>query len=150
MPTLYGRKKLLFLVVDDGELGKADAKTEFAKGVVTISVERSVRDQARLGVGRARMTLAHELAHAVMHHGTPLFRLISEVGPTALAKETAYESAEHQAKVFAAAFLIHDEDAALMRDAEEISAQFGVSIEAARICRSRLQKKAERCGASMR
>jgi hypothetical protein len=44
VPTLYGRKKLLFLVVDDGELGKADAKTEFAKGMVTISVKRSVRD----------------------------------------------------------------------------------------------------------
>jgi hypothetical protein len=77
VPTIYGRKKLAFVVVDDAELTNVDGKTEFAKGVVTITVKRSVRDEAKLGVGRARMTLAHELAHAVMHHGTPLFRLIS-------------------------------------------------------------------------
>lgn len=144
VPTIYGRKKLAFVVVDDTELTNVDGKTEFAKGVVTITVKRSVRDEAKLGVGRARMTLAHELAHAVMHHGTPLFRLISAAGSTDLTKETAYESAEHQAKVFAAAFLIHDEDAALMRGAEEISVQFGVSIEAAKVCLDRLRKKAER------
>ena len=43
--TLYGRKKLIFLVVDDSELSDADAKTEFAKGVVTITCRSSVRDR---------------------------------------------------------------------------------------------------------
>ncbi len=33
--TLYGRKKLVFLVVEDLELEGADAKTEFSKGMVT-------------------------------------------------------------------------------------------------------------------
>src|ERR1700733_6828031 len=51
--------------------------------------------------------------------------------------------AEHQAKVFASAFLIHDEDATGMT-AEEISIEFGVSLEAAKICIDRLKRKAER------
>lgn len=150
VPTIYGRKKLIFRIVDDAELGKVDGKTEFAKGEVIITVKRSVRDEAAMGVGRARMTLAHELAHAVMHHGTPLFRLINAVGSTGLAKEAAYESAEHQAKVFAAAFLIHDEDAAQLTTAEEISIEFGVSVQAAEICFERLLKKAERARSAER
>jgi Zn-dependent peptidase ImmA (M78 family) len=150
VPTVYGRKQLAFVVKDDLELGDADGKTEFNKDVVTISVKRSVNEEARVGVGRARMTLAHELGHAVMHHGTALFRMIDAAGSTDLAKECPYESAEHQAKVFAAAFLIHDEDAAEMRDAEEISIEFGVSIEAAKICVKRLKKKVERAQSAER
>jgi hypothetical protein len=37
--TIYGRKKLIFKVVEDAELD-VDAKTEFAKGVVTITCKR--------------------------------------------------------------------------------------------------------------
>ncbi|MGE3989937.1 ImmA/IrrE family metallo-endopeptidase [Pseudorhodoplanes sp.] len=125
-------------------MGDAAAKTEFAKGVVTITAKRGVRDRAQAGSGRDRMTLAHELGHAVFHHGTPLFRLLNATGSTKLAEEKAYESAEHQAKIFAAAFLIHDDDAAKMRGAEEISVEFLVSLEAARICFERLAKKLER------
>src|SRR5271163_3265164 len=132
--TLYGRKKLIFLVVDDSELPDADAKTEFSRGVVTITCRRSVRDRAVVGVGRDRMTLAHELAHAVLHHSVPLFRVVGAAGATDLAQDGAHTSAEHQAKVFAAAFLIHDEDAAQMGSAEEISEEFGVSLKAARVC----------------
>ncbi len=150
VPTISGRKKLVFQVVEDLELGSADGKTEFAKGVVTITVKRSVRDAAKMGVGRARMTLAHELAHAVLHFGTPLYRMIGAAGSTDLAKKAAYESAEHQAKVFAAAFLIHDEDAAQMHSAEEISVEFGVSLEAAKICFERLQRKADRAKSAER
>jgi Zn-dependent peptidase ImmA (M78 family) len=142
--TIYGPRKLHFRVVDDRELGRPDGKTEFAKGEITITVKRSVYNDAKMGVGRARMTLAHELAHAVMHHGAPLFRLLDAKGATDLAKERAYESAEHQAKVFAAAFLIHDEDAAQMRDAEEIAIEFGVSKQAAEICFERLTAKRAR------
>lgn len=74
VPTIYGRKKLNFRVVSDVELGKHDAKTEFTDGVVTITVKRSVRDHAEIGDGRAQTTLAHELAHAVMHHNQTKFR----------------------------------------------------------------------------
>jgi hypothetical protein len=142
--TLYGRKKLVFLVVEDSELKNVDAKTEFSKGVVTITCRRSVCDRATMGVGRDRMTLAHELAHAVLHHSVPLFRLVGAAGASDLAQDGAYTSAEHQAKVFAAAFLIHDEDAAQMGSAQEISEQFLVSLQAAEICFDRLKRAAER------
>lgn len=140
--SLYGRKKLIFLVVEDSEL--ADAKTEFSKGVVTITCRRGVRERAMMGVGRDRMTLAHELAHAVLHHSVPLFRLVGAIGATDLAQDGAHTSAEHQAKVFAAAFLIHDEDVANMASAQEISEEFGVSLRAAEICFERLKRQAER------
>jgi hypothetical protein len=142
--TIYGRKKLIFNVVDDTGLGAVDAKTEFAKGVVTITCKRSVRDRAKMGVGRDRMTLAHELAHGVLHHSVPMFRIVGASGIAALAREGAHTSAEHQAKVFAAAFLIHDEDAAKMASAEEISEEFCVSLQAAQICFDRLKRGAER------
>jgi hypothetical protein len=142
--TLYGRKKLIFHVVDDKELAEAYAKTEFSKGVVTVTCRRSVRERAMMDVGRDRMTLAHELAHAVLHHSAPMFRLAGATGATDLALDGAHTSAEHQAKVFAAAFLIHDEDAARMASATEISEEFGVSLKAARICFDRLQQEAER------
>ena len=150
VPTIYGRKKLIFSAVNDAELGKADAKTEFSDRVVAITVKRSVRDHAKIGEGRARMTLAHELAHAVMHHDHTKYRQAGAAGATALAREKGCESAEHQAKVFAAAFLIHDEDAADMHSAEEISVEFGVSKRAAEICFERLLRKAEKARAAER
>ncbi len=119
--TLYGKKQLVFRIVDDAELPGADAKTEFVTGVVTITCRRSVHDQAVMGVGRDRMTLAHELGHAVLHDSETLFRRAGAVGATKLSLQGAHTSAEHQAKVFAAAFLIHDDYAANMSGAEEIS-----------------------------
>ena len=142
--TLYGRKKLVFVTVDDAELEGVDAKTEFAKGVVTITCRRSVCDRAKVGAGRDRMTLAHELAHAVLHHSVTMFRVAGTAGVSDLAREGAHTSAEHQAKVFAAAFLIHDEDAAKMLNPQEISEEFGVSLQAAEVCFERLARKAER------
>ncbi len=97
-----------------------------------------------MGVGRDRMTLAHELAHGVLHHSVPMFRVVGASGISNLAQEKAHTSAEHQAKVFAAAFLIHDEDAAKMASAEEISEQFVVSLQAAQICFDRFKRAAKR------
>jgi hypothetical protein len=68
----------------------------------------------------------------------------SASGSTELSRDGAHTSAEHQAKVFASAFLIHDENAAEMTSAVEISEQFGVSLQAAEICFERLKRKAER------
>ena len=150
VPTIYGRKKLSFRVVPDVELGKHDAKTEFTDGVVTITAKRSVRDHAEIGDGRARMTLAHELAHAVMHHTQTKYRVAGAAGPTMTALAKGYELAEHQAKVFAAAFLIHEEDAVSMHSAEEISVEFGVSSQVAKVCFDRLARKAERQRAAAR
>jgi hypothetical protein len=147
--TLFGRKKLVFVVVDDKELGAVDAKTEFSASTVTITAKRGVEERAALGVGRDRMTLAHELGHATMHSGEVAFRHTGAAGTTSLSAISAYESAEHQAKVFAATFLIHDELATGVT-AEEISERFVVSLEAAQLCFERLQKKAERARSAER
>jgi hypothetical protein len=65
--TLRGEKRLLYDVVDDNLLDDKDAKTEAIDGAVKITAKKSVDFQASCGDGRARMTLAHELGHAVMH-----------------------------------------------------------------------------------
>jgi hypothetical protein len=44
-----------------------------------------------------------------------------------------FESAEHQVKVFAPAFLTNDVIAETLSSAEEISIEFGISLESAKI-----------------
>jgi len=148
--TDQGRKKLIYRILNDPEMGNDDGKTEFADGCVIISVKKSVHEKALFGDGRSRMTLAHELAHGVMHFGAPKFRAGGASGATGLAKNNALESAEHQAKVFASAFLIHDKQAAELENAEEISAEFGVSLQAADIAFRRLTAEKERAAAALR
>jgi len=96
------------------------------------------------------MTLAHELAHGVLHYGAPMFRRAHAAGTTELSRISAAESAEHQAKVFAAAFLIDDTVAATLPSPEEISTEFVVSLEAATICFERLSEEAGRIQSSER
>jgi len=113
--TRRGRRKLVYRVVDDESMGNRDGKTEFTEEAVIISVKRSVHQKALWGDGRARMTLAYELGHGAMHYGTTLFRNSDAVGATDLSQTSASESAEHQAKVFASAFLIDDQGRLLSR-----------------------------------
>jgi uncharacterized protein DUF955 len=148
--TDQGRKRLIYRVLNDSEMGEDDGKTEFADGCVIISVKKSVHEKALFGDGRSRMTLAHELAHGVMHLGAPKFRAGGASGTTSFSKNNALESAEHQAKVFASAFLIHDKQAAELENAEEISAEFGVSLQAADIAFKRLIAEKDRAAAALR
>jgi hypothetical protein len=141
--TRRGRRKLVCNVVDDELMENRDGKTEFTADTVIISVKRSVLQKAIWGDGRARMTLAHELGHGTMHYGAPMFRSSDAVGATELSRSSALESAEHQAKVFASAFLIDDKVAGSLSSPEEISTEFLVSLEAAEICFERLREEAE-------
>jgi hypothetical protein len=141
--TRGGRKKLVYNLVDDELMAGHDGKTEFTPDSVVISVKRSVHQKALWGDGRARMTLAHELGHGVMHNGATLFRSSGAAGATELSRSSPWESAEHQAKVFASAFLIDDKIAASLSSPEEISTEFLVSLEAAEICFERLAEEAE-------
>jgi Zn-dependent peptidase ImmA (M78 family) len=104
-----------------------------ARGVVTIAVKQSVRDKALVGDGRARQTLTHELGHAVMHDGVEMSRRAGAVGNAIPKWLKPFRSAEHQAKVFAAAFLINDAIASSLTSSEEISVEFGISLESANI-----------------
>jgi ribosomal protein S27E len=149
--TLRGERALVYDVVDDHLLGDKDATTELVNGVVKITAKRSVDQKADWG-GRARMTLAHELGHGVMHasEGVVDNRVSGTGGTTELSKTRASESAEHQAKVFASAFLIDDERALELESPEDISMEFLVSFEAAEICYERLQAQVEKAASAAR
>jgi hypothetical protein len=140
--TLRGVQSLNFQVRPDSEMGENDGSTTFGKGIVTIAVKQSVRDAANMGVGRPRNTLAHELGHAAMHHGPEMFR---RIGSTLTPKYIKpYESAEHQAKIFAPAFLINDVLAESANSAEELAIQFGISLESASIYCEELKRRRKR------
>jgi hypothetical protein len=140
--TVRGQRRLNFQVRPDNEMGDADGSTTYGKGIVSIAVKESVRDAALVGDGRSRNTLAHELGHAVLHDGPPLFR---RLGGTMTPKYLrSYESAEHQAKVFAPAFLINDAIACTLDSAEAISVELGISLESAKIYFDSLAEQRDR------
>jgi hypothetical protein len=150
--TLQGVRPLHYNVVENHELGIADAKTELVNGIVVITAKRAIDEQASFGEGRARMTLAHELGHAVMHatEGATDLRVAGASGATTVSKANAAESAEHQAKVFASAFLIDDTRAAELGSPLEIAEEFLVSLSAADICYERMVSERVRAAAAER
>lgn len=114
-------------------MGTADGMTSHGKDFVAIAIKQSVHDAAFMGDGRARNTLAHELGHAVMHNGVEMpRRALGNVTPKWL-KSKPFESAEHQVRVFAPAFLINDLIAETLTGANDISVEFGISLESATI-----------------
>ncbi|MBW0005367.1 MAG: ImmA/IrrE family metallo-endopeptidase [Hyphomicrobiales bacterium] len=127
--TLSGEKPLNFEVVPDHEMGLNDGLTSYASSAITIRARKTVNDHARLGVGRPRMTLAHELGHAVMHPGAPKAR--RALGNNVHEFIPAYQSAEHQAKVFASEFLIPESETGKFQSPKDLAVHFGVSLEAA-------------------
>jgi hypothetical protein len=140
VPTVKGEMKLRYDVVPDRELDDY-AITDFQDNLRVITARRSIHEAAGFGDGHARMTLAHELGHSVMHSGAPKARSVVHVKTNFI---KPYESAERQATVFGSAFLIDDVRAAQLENPAEISVEFCVSLEAARICFDRLHQKARR------
>jgi hypothetical protein len=76
---------------------------------------------------------AHELGHAVMHNGVEMPRRALGNITAKWLKSKPFESAEHQVRVFAPAFLINDLIAETLRSADDISIEFGISSESAKI-----------------
>ncbi|WP_316232761.1 ImmA/IrrE family metallo-endopeptidase [Bradyrhizobium sp. SZCCHNPS2010] len=150
--TVRGEKPLVYRVVSDFALGLKDAKTELIDGSVVITTKQSVDSSLLWGDRRTRMTMAHELGHGVMHaeEGTVDHRATGATGTTTISKMNASESAEHQAKVFASAFLIDDQRAAELASLLDIALEFLVSVSAAEICFERLQAQREREAAAAR
>jgi Zn-dependent peptidase ImmA (M78 family) len=112
-------------------MGRDDGLTIINDEVVNISVKQSVADKAFFGDGRSRNTLAHELGHGVWHDQAPMARrAMGNVSPKWL---PSFESAEHQTRVFAPAFFINDSIVSTLSTAEDISAEFGISLESASI-----------------
>ncbi|MGH6681602.1 MAG: ImmA/IrrE family metallo-endopeptidase [Bradyrhizobium sp.] len=150
--TVRGQKPLIYKVVDNNVLGIKDAKTEIVDGSIVVTAKQAIDSLAAWGDGRSRMTLAHELGHVVMHaeDGSVDHRAAGAVGTTTLSKTNALESAEHQAKVFASAFLIDDTRAAELESPMDIATEFLVSISAAEICYERIQLERERAASVAR
>ncbi|HXY59474.1 MAG TPA: ImmA/IrrE family metallo-endopeptidase [Methylocystis sp.] len=129
--TVKGVRPLDVQILPDEAMGTADGLTALQNGAVLIQLKQSVVDAARMGDGRARNTIAHEFGHGMMHDRIGMARrATSNIRPGWM---RPFESAEHQAKVFAPAFLINDVIAKECESAEEVSIQFGVSLESARI-----------------
>ncbi|WP_082503795.1 ImmA/IrrE family metallo-endopeptidase [Methylobacterium sp. Leaf117] len=131
--TVVGRKRLEYRIIDDAEMDGDDGNTRMDDDVIIVSVRRSIHQKALWGEGRARMTLAHELGHAVMHPGMAKARRSGATGRSVANSIPAHKSAEHQAKVFASAFLIVQSYAETLGSSEEISEQFSISLEASEI-----------------
>jgi Zn-dependent peptidase ImmA (M78 family) len=77
-----------------------------------------------------------------MHDGPPMHRRSN--GNAKVSWLQPFESAEHQAGIFAAAFLINDTAYSALSSIEEISIRFGISLESASIYFSELTDQREK------
>ena len=113
-----------FEVVDDRELGEAEATTSMTERTIKMGV--SCYEAARQGHVRYPFTLAHELGHLLMHTGSQAHMARGEsVKP--------YVDAEWQADAFAGAFLMPADEVRRCISISEIVQRFGVSRAAAEV-----------------
>lgn len=151
--TINGERALKLEVRPDAEMPYADGTTIEHEGTITIRVRQSVHYGAYMGVGRSRNTFAHEFGHAALGHATYVRgvelarRPQNNVTPKWI---SPFESAEHQTKVFAPAFLINDALAETAPSAEEIAIQFGISLESAEIYFEQLIERRDRQQSAIR
>jgi Zn-dependent peptidase ImmA (M78 family) len=110
-------------------LGDAEAYTEFNPPL--IAVRNSVYLLACQKDGRARMTFAHEFGHLVLHPGAAKLRI--EGGNQVDRRLKPYESAEWQARKFAAYFLLPTHIVRQFGSPRELAEACHVSLQAARI-----------------
>jgi hypothetical protein len=158
--TAYGVRRLVLEIKPAGELKGDDAVTTYVAGIITITVEQPCWDGAERGQVRPRQTLVHELGHAVQGHvemraGVPMARRHGAAGKYVAPSDRpstyrsaeglpASKSAEHQAKVFAPAFLINDRIAETLSSASEIALAFGISQQSAEIYYKQLNERRNR------
>ena len=134
------------VVRPDDKMADAEAYTEF--NPPHIAVCGSVYRMAQREDGRSRMTFAHELGHLVMHPGIVKLRSSSALPDRQM---KYFESAEWQAKKFAALFLVPDHIAMQFNSAEELSEACHVSSQAAQIRfnETSIMRKAKRLPSSV-
>jgi Zn-dependent peptidase ImmA (M78 family) len=122
-------KDFALVVRSDSEMGDAEAYTEFDPPHIT--VRGSVYALAQRRDGRSRMTFAHELGHLVMHPGATKLR--AENASRSAPVIRIFESAEWQARKFAAFFLVPDHIAVQFNCAQQLAECCNVSAQAAEI-----------------
>lgn len=151
--TEKGIKLFRLEVVPDEDLPDDSGLTTYDGSKILVRIPRRIRHDAFMGHGYARYTIAHELGHATQHLDKLMLgaslprRHVGNVTPDWIPK---FRSAERQAMVFAAAFLINDDTARHMSAPDEIAVQFGLSLHAARIYFEQMMEEIERPASSLR
>jgi hypothetical protein len=110
-------------VVSKGELGNAHGMTYPDRNIMQI--REDVYEGGRRGVGRDRLTIAHEVGHWLMHSDLGLARV------RATARSEPFRSSEWQANAFGGELLVSADHIHLCKSAKEAALLFGVSTEAA-------------------
>jgi len=121
--------------VADGSLGEAEAQWDSQEK--RLLIPEGVFQAAKRGEGRALMTLAHEVGHALLGHQGNLNR--APAGGRAERVSAKLRSMEYQARRYAAAFLIPDTAAVRLLDATALSERYRVSMSAAIVRHSELR-----------
>jgi hypothetical protein len=111
-----------FRVVNDGELGGAEGRTDWHQPVITLAA--STYAALKLGNPRARMTVAHELGHLLLHTRQPVYHYRSK-------SKDCHVDPEWQADYFAATLLMPANAFRKMRTVKQAMKTFGVSRGAA-------------------
>ena len=97
-----------------------------------LQVRETVFEGAKIGKPRDRMTIAHEIGHfALGHGGAPKHRVA--LGNKTLAYIPHHKSAEHQARVFGATFLMLRAHVRGCKTPAELASKLKVSTQAAQI-----------------
>lgn len=121
--------------VPDGALGEAEAQWDSA--TKRLLIPQAVFAAANRGEGRALMTVAHEVGHALLGHEGTLHR--APAGNRAERLSPRIRAMEYQARRYAAAFLIPDIEAVRHMSAGEMSEHYGVSVSAAMVRKTELK-----------
>ena len=121
--------------VPDATLGAAEAQWDSA--AKRLLIPETVYKGACLGEGRALMTVAHEVGHALLGHEGTLSR--APAGNRAERLSARVRAMEYQARRYAAAFLIPNIEAVRHMSAGEMSEHYGVSLSAAIVRKSELK-----------
>lgn len=121
--------------VPDGSLGEAEAQWD--SQAKRLLIPEAVFQAANRGEGRALMTVAHEVGHALLGHQGNLDR--AQAGGRAERVSAKLRSMEYQARRYAAAFLIPDTPAVRQLDATALSERYRVSMSAAIVRHSELK-----------
>jgi hypothetical protein len=118
-------------ILDDADLPYAYA--EALPDVPAMRIRGTVYERAVSGHYRDRFTLAHELAHLVLHSEQRLQRAVKSGIPI-------YRDPEWQANTFAAELLMPVELYKKVNDPEEAKAAFGISALALKVQLAALQR----------
>jgi len=116
------------VVCPDNAIPDAEGYTQFEPPQIVL--RESVYIGALQGNPRSRMTVAHELGHLLLHKGVAKARSTATFDSR---KNKPFNSAEWQARKFAAYFLMPEHLVREFGSAEELAAGCRVSLQSARI-----------------